>query len=276
MLNAVGYWITGLQDEKLPAPQEVVGVMPADQRARLVEYLAAGMTRETWLGMSWCRFGCGIDHGLMGSRDLTDGVWVWPEGLAHYVREHQVILPDEFVAQALSRGTPVVAGRIERDIEWAAQQARRPDNPAELEEPEEPEEYTFWYQWCASRRSPQTLQRLRQARQQAETLGAADAIAERAKAIETALATHEISEANCLQKNCRRKALAGTYLCVEHYLGKLSPDPLRRMGNALHEILGEFSRELGLTPDFSIHMAPALPKKRRNFGSFISRLFNRL
>jgi len=51
---------------------------------------------------------------------ISQTAFGWPEGLAHYVREHQVILPDEFVAQALSRGTPVVAGRIERDIEWAA------------------------------------------------------------------------------------------------------------------------------------------------------------
>jgi hypothetical protein len=33
----------------------------------------------------------------MGSRDLTDGVWVWPEGLAHYVEEHDVMLPDAFL-----------------------------------------------------------------------------------------------------------------------------------------------------------------------------------
>jgi hypothetical protein len=276
MLKAVGYWITGLGDEKLPAPQELVGVMPADQGARLADYLAAGMTQASYLGNSWCRFGCGIDSGPMGSRDLTDGKWVWPEGLAHYVREHQVVLPDEFVAQALSRGTPVVAGRIERVFAWAAQHARRPDKPAETEEPEEPEDYTFWYDWCASRRSPQTLQRLRQARQRAESLMASDAAAERAKAIESALAQHGISEANCLQKNCRQKALTGTYLCVEHYLGKPSPDPLHRMGDAFHEILGEFSRELGLTPDFSIHVAPALPNKRKNFGSFISHLFKRL
>jgi hypothetical protein len=34
----------------------------------------------------------------MGGRDLTDGVWMWPEGLAHYVERHAVRLPDEFVA----------------------------------------------------------------------------------------------------------------------------------------------------------------------------------
>ena len=33
----------------------------------------------------------------MGSDDFTDGVWVWPEGLHHYVRHHQIRLPEEFL-----------------------------------------------------------------------------------------------------------------------------------------------------------------------------------
>jgi hypothetical protein len=36
----------------------------------------------------------------MGSQDLTDGVWVWPEGLAHYVSAHSVRLPEMFLEQA--------------------------------------------------------------------------------------------------------------------------------------------------------------------------------
>ena len=43
--------------------------------------------------MSWCRFGCSLAN---GSAELTDGVFIWPEGLAHYVAEHSVALPDDF------------------------------------------------------------------------------------------------------------------------------------------------------------------------------------
>jgi hypothetical protein len=275
MRKVIGYWITDIGDEKLPAPQEFVGVMPAGQRAQLADYLAAGTTQASYLGMSWCRFGCGIDSGLMGSRDFTDGEWVWPEGLAHYVREHQLILPDEFIAQALSRGTPVVAGGIERDPSWAAQQARRPDKPAELDEPEESADYTFWLQWCASRRSPHTLERLQESLRRAKNLMAADAVVARAKAIESALAKYGISRTNCLQKNCDQKALSGTYLCVEHYLGTPSADPQHRKGYALREMLGEFSRELGLTPNFN-SLPPVLPKELRSFGSFVMRLFKQI
>ena len=38
-----------------------------------------------------------------GNLDLTDGVYLWPEGLAHYVREHDVRLPDEFTEHVRRR-----------------------------------------------------------------------------------------------------------------------------------------------------------------------------
>jgi predicted component of type VI protein secretion system len=40
---------------------------------------------------------------LLGSADLTDGDWLWPEGLAHYIDSHSVCLPDEFVETMRSR-----------------------------------------------------------------------------------------------------------------------------------------------------------------------------
>ena len=37
-----------------------------------------------------------------GSREFTDGTWLWPEGFSHYVENHQVRPPAEFVAWALA------------------------------------------------------------------------------------------------------------------------------------------------------------------------------
>ena len=39
---------------------------------------------------------------LLGTFDMTDGVYVWPEHLEHYLKEHHVRLPDRFVAHVLS------------------------------------------------------------------------------------------------------------------------------------------------------------------------------
>ena len=38
----------------------------------------------------------------MGDSDLTDGTWVWPEGLVHYVDAHRLPLPKEFVDHVLA------------------------------------------------------------------------------------------------------------------------------------------------------------------------------
>ena len=46
------------------------------------------------------------DNVDMGCRELSDGTYVWPEGLAHYVEEHNVRLPQQFVDHVLAEGSP--------------------------------------------------------------------------------------------------------------------------------------------------------------------------
>lgn len=45
-------------------------------------------------------------HGALGRSDMTDGVYVWPEGLAHYVEHHNVRLPHQFVQHVLENPLP--------------------------------------------------------------------------------------------------------------------------------------------------------------------------
>jgi hypothetical protein len=53
------------------------------------------MYSHGFMGYSTCRI-CGKHDN--GNLELTDGTYIWPSGLEHYVREHAVRLPDEFVA----------------------------------------------------------------------------------------------------------------------------------------------------------------------------------
>ncbi|BCS31392.1 hypothetical protein TBR22_A05930 [Luteitalea sp. TBR-22] len=95
VLQLVGYWHAA-EGDGLPHPQQLVH--PRWQwrrRRRILRYLGSGVTALQYRGFSYCRFGCG---GLKGTRDFTDGTWVWPEGLSHYVRWHGVSLPEAFVA----------------------------------------------------------------------------------------------------------------------------------------------------------------------------------
>ncbi len=144
MLNAIGFWITNLRDDALPSPQELVGDMPASLREQLASYLTAGHRFRQFRGYSWCRFDCGIQYSQMGSWDLTDGTWVWPEGLPHYVREHGIVLPSEFVAHVLAGAAP-----------------RQPSPSEEISA-------DFWRQWSATRRSSEFLKALRTAQDSAE------------------------------------------------------------------------------------------------------------
>ena len=97
-LERVGYWA----DPGTQWPQVDDLTDPgwcADERDAVIEYLRRGFVVRVWLGFAKCRV-CGA---IVGDTDLSDGVFVWPGGLEHYLAEHAVRLPDWFVAHALAR-----------------------------------------------------------------------------------------------------------------------------------------------------------------------------
>lgn len=104
-MRTIGYWreqgIAGLFDRN-PDPHDQLDVnWDLTERARVVEHLKRGRVHEAWFGYSYCRFNCGIPDCDMGSRDLTDGDYVWPEGYVHYVEMHYVKPPEQFVQHVL-------------------------------------------------------------------------------------------------------------------------------------------------------------------------------
>jgi hypothetical protein len=136
-LKAVGYWYYPSPsrlspEERFPDPRRLVRPnWAAGQRGRIAAYLRSGKTYAHWRGFSFCRFRCGTRPSEMGSRCLTDGIWVWPEGLAHYVECHGVHLPSEFVRTMRRRNW-----RIPARAQTATRAARgEPD-------------YSFWLVWA--------------------------------------------------------------------------------------------------------------------------------
>lgn len=100
-LKRVGYWSHGelprreLRDRFLIHPGKLVDSnWEIERRAQIIHYLRYAPTVWHYRGLSHCRFGCGQN----GSGEKSDGEWLWPEGLAHYVEQHHVKLPDDFVA----------------------------------------------------------------------------------------------------------------------------------------------------------------------------------
>jgi hypothetical protein len=69
----------------------------------------------------------------MGACDVGDGVWLWPQGLAHYVERHSVCLPEELVETMRSHGWQVPA---EETL------------PSKLERFQEQGDLSFWVEWA--------------------------------------------------------------------------------------------------------------------------------
>jgi hypothetical protein len=108
-LTVLGWWFRPDAPSEMPLPQRLVGGWHADARAATLRYLRAGTALMNYPDASFCRFECGV--GELGRADLTDGRYVWPDGLAHYVEQHDVRLPDDFVARAVAAGGEIAPFR---------------------------------------------------------------------------------------------------------------------------------------------------------------------
>lgn len=134
-LEVLGWWFNELAPTDLPRPQMLVAPWDAGHRAAVVAYLRCGAVLLAFPEPSFCRFACG--ETAMGRADLSDGVFVWPEGLAHYVARHDVQLPERFVAHALAAAGPAPTTALPQptfglyDAEpwrrWARQRRACPD-----------------------------------------------------------------------------------------------------------------------------------------------------
>lgn len=92
-LIRIGYWQAETTDAWPDVNAFIDTSWDADERERVVEHLRHGLLARPYMGFSTCRI-CGERN---GSLELTDGTYLWPDGLAHYVETHGVRLPEEFV-----------------------------------------------------------------------------------------------------------------------------------------------------------------------------------
>nr|BEK63113.1 hypothetical protein KPHV_03400 [Kitasatospora purpeofusca] len=111
-VRLLGFWMTP-EDPSLPDPAGLVDpAWEESHRQWVADYLDRGQVAGSWMGVSRCRL-CSCPN---GSRDLTDGYYLWPEGLSHYVLDHSVRLPGEFLAHVGQRLDTLE--ELERDSSW--------------------------------------------------------------------------------------------------------------------------------------------------------------
>jgi hypothetical protein len=137
-LKGVGYWKND-ECRRYPQPQRLVQPgWHTQDLAKIITYLRSGRDYISYLGYSHCRFSDCRDEcrERNGVSDLSDGVWVWPEGLAHYIEKHSVILPEEFISTMRLNDW-----RIPQQIELP-----------KIETGVSLQDDTFWIKWARKRR----------------------------------------------------------------------------------------------------------------------------
>ena len=100
LLKAVGFW-NGDSEERFVDPALLVDEeWEQENMDKIIAYLKGFKRINHQMGFSYCRFGCNGGSRFdpnMGTSEQTDGIWIWPEGLVHYVEDHNIRLPSEFI-----------------------------------------------------------------------------------------------------------------------------------------------------------------------------------
>jgi hypothetical protein len=199
-LHLIGYWRASLTDD-YPLPQHLEYEVASDVRECVATYLESGAPYEQYRGSSWCRFGCTEDN---GSAELHDGTWVWPSGLAHYVRVHGIKLPDEFVQHVLKNAS------VPRSAFDTPTEGRASDD-------------SFWRDWATQYRCPEFELAARSALNSipAQVISALEEIAAN-------LARERgVGDSKCLRAGCGRVALPDMAFCANCLAESRHQDRLR-------------------------------------------------
>jgi hypothetical protein len=115
-LTLIGYWLGPLAPGWPDVHDFVDPSWDEHERSLVADYLSEGMHANLQAGLSECRF-CGADNGC---REFTDGTYLWPEGLAHYVTDHNVRLPDQFVRHVMDAYDRYFNAEVDR-VWWRGQ-----------------------------------------------------------------------------------------------------------------------------------------------------------
>ena len=124
LLRLIGYWSSSTDARYAAYPDPASWVdheWDDEERSTVGWYVRSGSMVRGFMGYSTCRL-CGFAQN--GNHELTDGTFIWPEGLAHYVMEHSVRLPEEFVRHVEMMEDQFEAVII--DTEWWRTQAMGP------------------------------------------------------------------------------------------------------------------------------------------------------
>ena len=122
-LILIGYWF-GPGEPGYPVAADFVDPdWDPDERSDVIDHLQRGFVKGAFMGISECRF-CGKNN---GSLELTDGTYTWPEGLAHYLIDHEVRLPSQFVEHVQRMAMTIADATVDKEWWKSVAPPGRPD-----------------------------------------------------------------------------------------------------------------------------------------------------
>ena len=184
-MRYIGRWISSLNDSEYPPPHELVGEYDRTIQQKIVDRLNNGHVLHVYRGFATCLFRCNYSEAYT---KRTDGHWVWPCDLAHYVETHSVLVPPEFIADAVA-ATPLP----EFNGEWRSQ-----DDDTE-----------YWRDWCNENASGHLKSRIASALETA-THEAENVLNTKAEEMQR---EYGLSSIQCNWAGCTNTALSGKALC---------------------------------------------------------------
>lgn len=186
-MHYIGFWARTIYDDPLVFPQELPICSDVALREKMIRYLNAGIVHEVYRGWSYCRYHCGISDEEMGDCELTDGTWVWPIGLAHYVDTHHISLPPEFVNSVL-----------ELPLDPSLSQYTTPD--------------AYWIVWSQQQRTQSKKHLVSQLREQCDR----ECSLALEQEYESQTRETGMSSKKCIWKSCTSAALKDRVFCARH------------------------------------------------------------
>ena len=113
-LIEIGYWPTSIDPDR-PRPHDFVDPdWSREEREQVSHHLEDGLPLP-WDGgvVEWCAF-C---EAVLVVEELTDGTFVWPTHLVHYVSAHDVRLPSRFVLHVQRTRAPTASESEDEFVE---------------------------------------------------------------------------------------------------------------------------------------------------------------
>jgi hypothetical protein len=97
MSKRIGYWRQSIEsNEDLPWP--TIRKLPQETKNKVLSFLGKGKVIDMWKGYSNCR----ICDKMNGSTCLQNKGFIYPEGYAHYIKDHNVMPDAELLAEILT------------------------------------------------------------------------------------------------------------------------------------------------------------------------------